>query len=212
MHGWLRRRKGMLLLGLSVWLSAAPSEAAIRVDSFLSLVREGKTYDGKEIEIEGEAVGDVMMRGSYAWVNVRSPEDVALGIILAPEQARRIRQTGDYFHAGDRIRVTGTFRRFAAAYGGETCVVAREMTVARSGFATPHPVSRRKITAALALIAFSILLLIALAVKCRATCRPIGVLSRVREEGGDGVPLHRGGHSAGTALNPRTSTMRRDKP
>jgi len=200
MHAGMRAWKGMLLLGLSAWLSAAPSEAALRVDSFRSLVREGKMYDGMEIEIEGEAVGDVMSRGSYAWINVRSPEDVALGIVLAPEQARRIRQTGDYFHAGDRIRVAGTFYRFAPRYGGETCVVAREMTVVRKGFATPHPVSMRQVTAALALIAFSILLLIALAVKCRASCRPIGVLSHIRE----------GRIYRGNGAQPHTSTIRRD--
>jgi hypothetical protein len=192
MHRGPRPWKGMFLLGLFAWLSAAPSEAAVRVDSFLSLVREGKTYDGMEIEIEGEAVGDVMARGSYAWVNVRSQEDIALGIVLSPEQARRILQTGDYFRAGDRIRVTGTFRRFAAAYGGETCVVAREMTVERKGFATPHPVSRRKVTAAGALIAFSILELIALTVKRRAPAAS----SAHRPVSGQG------GYSAGTVLNP----------
>ena len=171
MHGWLRRRKGMLLLGLAAWLSAAPTEAAVLVDSFLSLVREGKRYDGMEIEIEGEAVGDVMMRGSYAWVNVRSPEDVALGIIVTPEQARRIRRTGDYFHAGDHVLVTGTFYRFAPRYGGETCVVAREMTVVRGGFATPRPIARGRVNAALILTALTVLSLAALAVKCKKSAR-----------------------------------------
>lgn len=163
-RGW----RAVLLAGIAaVWLGTDASAEALRVDSFLSLVREGKRFDRMEVSIEGEAVGDVMLRGTYAWGNIRSSEDVALGIIVTPEQARRIRRTGDYFHAGDRLRVEGTFYRFASAYGGETCVVAREMTVVRKGSATPHPVARRRVRAAISLTAFAILLFIALAVKCR---------------------------------------------
>jgi hypothetical protein len=163
-RGW----RAVLLAGIAaVWLGADAYAEALRVDSFLSLVREGKRYDGMEIEIEGEAVGDVMLRGTYAWVNIRSSEDVALGIVVTPDQARRISRTGDYFHAGDRLRVTGTFYRFAPRYGGETCVVAREMRVVREGSATPHPAARRRVRAAISLMAFAILLFIALAVKCR---------------------------------------------
>lgn len=179
MQAGMRAWRGMLLIGFSAWLSAAPMEAALRVDSFLALVREGGTYDGREIAIEGEAVGDVMVRGSYAWINVRSPEDVALGVIVTPDQARRILRTGDYFHAGDHLRVTGTFHRFAPRYGGETCVVAREMTVARKGFATPHPVARRRMRAASILAALTVISFMALAVKCRRGVPPSPIPPRI---------------------------------
>lgn len=175
--GWGRGAR-LLAAAAAAWLSAAPAGAAVRVDSFLSLLRDGKRYDGMEIEVEGEAVGDVMPRGPFTWVNLRSPEDVALGIVLSPAQARLIRRTGDYTGAGDRIRAVGIFHRFAGRYGGETCLVAREVTVVRRGAATPHPVSGKRVTVALCSTALAAISLVLLGVKRRRSGPPPSPPSR----------------------------------
>jgi len=38
------------------------------------LIRNAKEYDGKLIVYSGEVIGDVMLRGEFAWVNINDGE------------------------------------------------------------------------------------------------------------------------------------------
>ncbi|MCM8823992.1 MAG: DNA-binding protein, partial [Candidatus Omnitrophica bacterium] len=40
-----------------------------KIDS-TKLIGNAKEYDGKIIIYEGEVIGDIMLRGKYAWINV----------------------------------------------------------------------------------------------------------------------------------------------
>jgi len=129
----------ILLLGAA---SCALAEEAISVST---LIREGKKYDGKEVTVVGEVVGDVMKREKYCWVNVLGMDDVAIGVCANEAQVRAITCRGDYFHHGDDVRISGIMYRFAPKLGGETCIVAEEVTRVKSGCRISHATPQGKV-------------------------------------------------------------------
>jgi hypothetical protein len=94
--------------------------------SSTALINNAKEYDGKTVTYIGEAVGDVMVRGDFAWVNVNDGRS-AIGVWLTKEQAEEIRFTGSYHSKGDRLEITGVFHRNCTQHGGDMDIHALSM-------------------------------------------------------------------------------------
>ena len=57
----------LVLPAMSLPAFALPGEVAVEV-STIDLLESWQELDGREVILRGEAVGDVMRRGGYAWI------------------------------------------------------------------------------------------------------------------------------------------------
>ena len=96
------------------------------------LINHAKEYDGKLIVYSGEVIGDVMLRGEFAWVNLNDGEN-ALGIWMSAALAKEIKFTGNYKFRGDRLEVVGVFHRACLEHGGDLDIHARSLLKVSSG-------------------------------------------------------------------------------
>jgi hypothetical protein len=86
--------------------------------SSTELINNAREYDGKSVVYVGEPVGDVMVRGDFAWVNINDGEN-AIGVWMSKELAGEIKFTGSYHSKGDRLEITGIFQRNCIQHGGD---------------------------------------------------------------------------------------------
>ena len=132
-----RRLASILYLALAGAWSASPQAAVPSKE----LIGDPRAYDGREIAFEGEAIGDPMRRGDFAWVNVLDSY-AAIGVFLPASQQRTIENFGSYRRGGDIIRVLGVFHRACPEHGGDMDIHGSSVEAISRGRETPHPVSR----------------------------------------------------------------------
>jgi hypothetical protein len=135
-----------------VLLASSPVIAAV---SSGELIERGKEYDGREVEFEGEAIGDAMARGDHVWVNVSDGSNSALGVWATESVWPALRFYGSAEARGDVVRVRGIFSRACAEHGGDMDIHATSVVVLTPGAPTSHPVSMRRVVAAAVLLAAS---------------------------------------------------------
>ena len=106
-----------ILLGASYLLlvTACYAEEAI---SSAELINNAKQYDGKAVTYKGEVIGDIMMRGGFAWINVNDGVN-AIGIWSNEDLVKDIVYTGNYKSRGDTVEVKGIFHRACLEHGGD---------------------------------------------------------------------------------------------
>jgi hypothetical protein len=134
-----------LSIVISSVLRGASLSFAEEVIPITSLIADGKRYDGRDVVAAGEAVGDLMKRSGGYWINILASDGNAIGVFMTGEdQARKIGVTGDFMHRGDYLKVRGIMYRFAPRFGGETCIIAREIDMVHAGrrFARRFPENR----------------------------------------------------------------------
>lgn len=119
------------------------------------LVENGKAFDGKSITIEGEAIGETLERGRYAWVNISDQSNV-MGIWMKIEDAENIKFFGDYKHKGDIIKVTGIFRRACSEHGGDMDIHGTALEVVELGYPVKEEVGTSKIIVVIVLSLISL--------------------------------------------------------
>ncbi len=133
---------------------------AAPIVSAQQLLENPEEYDGKTVVYKGEVIGDVMLRGQFAWINLRD-ESLCLGVFCPKELAGEIEYKGAYGFRGDTISVQGTFHRFCPQHGGDTDIHAQKLTVVQKGEAISYPLEPRKLKAGIILsaIAFALAIL-----------------------------------------------------
>lgn len=129
----------------TVWLAlvllvciASPGRAEPRVVKINDLIEQASEYDGKLVTVQGEAIGDVMIRGEFGWVNISDGSN-DIGVWAPAEALRAIRFVGRYHTRGDTLRVSGEFRRADPEHGGDLDLRAAEIQVARRGEVIARP-------------------------------------------------------------------------
>ncbi len=100
--------------------------------SSAELINNAKFYNGKVVLYGGEVIGDVMIRGGYAWLNVNDGKN-AIGIWTTRDSAADINYTGSYKSRGDYIEVIGVFNRACLQHGGDLDIHAQSIWKIRSG-------------------------------------------------------------------------------
>jgi hypothetical protein len=111
--------------------------------SSTELINNAREYDGKSVVYVGEAVGDVMVRGDFAWVNINDGEN-AIGVWMSKELAGEIKFTGSYRNKGDRLEITGVFNRNCTQHGGDMDIHAQSIRKISSGWAVSEELDKTK--------------------------------------------------------------------
>lgn len=120
------------------------------------LIKNAKGYDGKTVVYQGEVIGDIMIRGEYAWLNVNDGNN-AIGIWVIKALIKNIRYTGSYNAKGDFVEITGVFNRSCKEHGGDLDIHAQSLTKVSSGDKIAHEVNTKAIKFALGLFCISVL-------------------------------------------------------
>ena len=129
---------------LCLVLVISSSHCYAQVSTSLDLLNDAKQYDGKTINYKGEVIGDVMIRGDFAWLHVNDGT-IAIGIWAPKTMLRDIRYAGDYHKKGDIVEVSGTFHRSCSEHGGDLDIHASEIKKITSGSLVIQPISRKKV-------------------------------------------------------------------
>jgi len=120
----MKRAIGLIFFCGAACFAHLPAVCLAGQISSTELINNAKEYDGKSVVYVGEAVGDVMMRGDFAWVNINDGEN-AIGVWLNKELAGEIKFTGSYRSKGDRLEITGVFQRNCTQHGGDMDIHAQ---------------------------------------------------------------------------------------
>ena len=137
--------KSFLFFVMSCLVLIIPSSNCYaQVSTSLDLLNDAKHYDGKTINYKGEVIGDVMIRGDYAWLHVNDGT-IAIGIWVPKTLIGDIRHAGDYHKKGDIVEVSGTFHRSCPEHGGDLDIHASEINKVTSGSPVIQPISRKKV-------------------------------------------------------------------
>jgi hypothetical protein len=154
------------LIGLVGCRASGTPEASPNVYSSGDLVERSEEHDGTIVEFTGEAIGESMVRGEYAWLHLNDDayylknveEGAELGgyntgmpVWLPASEARAITYFGDYKHEGDVVTVSGTFNAACAEHGGDMDIHAVTLAVLRTGHTVADPVRPAKVAWALGL-------------------------------------------------------------
>ncbi len=141
----------LLPLLLPVWASA------LDITPINSLIENAKELDGKEVTVQGEAIGEPLARGEYCWVNINDGTN-AIGVWMTAEDAKSITHYGSYKIKGDTLQVTGTFRRACAEHGGESDIHCKALSITQTGNVTHYPLAWGKLLVAIILLLLLVML------------------------------------------------------
>jgi len=100
--------------------------------SSTELINNARLYDGKVVTYEGEVIGDIMVRGEYAWINVNDGQN-AIGIWIDRNLTKDIFYTGSHKFKGDWVEVAGLFQRACLQHGGDLDIHAQTIRKIRQG-------------------------------------------------------------------------------
>lgn len=100
--------------------------------SSTELINNAKQYNAKTVVYEGEVIGEVMVRGEFAWINVNDGK-VAIGVWLPKDKTLDILYTGSYKSKGDWIEITGTFQQACSQHGGDLDIHANQIKKISAG-------------------------------------------------------------------------------
>lgn len=140
----------LLVIGLFFGVSKAQDTVALN-----ELVENGKSFDGKKVVVQGEALGEAMERGKYAWVNISDQTNI-MGIWMKLDDTKKIRFFGDYKHKGDIIKVSGAFNRACREHGGDMDIHSTTVEIVEQGHQVQEDVSNFKMVGALVLTLITI--------------------------------------------------------
>lgn len=147
-----------LMLGIFFLASISISYAYEVIDSG-KLIKEAGQYDQEVVVYQGEVIGEVMVRGNYAWVNVFDGEN-AIGVWLEKDLVKDIGYAGSYQAKGDYIEVTGVFNRDCLSHGGDLDIHASQVKKIRPGSKITETLNFKKVHTSILLAAVWILILI----------------------------------------------------
>lgn len=128
------------ILAYAVFVSSSYAQTL----SSLELINNAKQYDGKTVTYQGEAVGDIMIRGDHTWVNLNDGY-AAIGVWARKTDLKDIVYLGGYRTKGDIIEVIGIFNRSCPEHGGDLDIHAQEIKKILSGEPSFKQLSTKKL-------------------------------------------------------------------
>ncbi len=175
----------MLLLAALFALAAAPAVAAeapipknnpdstelVNKMNVPGDITKGLFWNGKTVTFHGEAIGEVMVRDSYAWIHLnddaymeRNVEEGAklggynsgMAVWISADLTKQIDTYGDYKHEGSIVEIEGVFNAACKEHGGDMDIHATGLRILRAGHVVDDPVQPWKVWLALALIAIAV--------------------------------------------------------
>lgn len=159
------------LLALSVapaWAAEAPIPK--NDPSSGQLVEQNKKFNGARVTFTGEAIGEVMVRGDYAWIHLnddaymeRNVEEGAtlgglnsgMAVWIPAALTKQIDTYGDYKHEGSIVQISGTFNAACKEHGGDMDIHADSLILIRPGHVVADPIPGWKAALAAGLAALA---------------------------------------------------------
>lgn len=108
------------------------------------LINNAKNYDNKTVGYSGEVIGDIMIRGQYAWLNVNDKVN-AIGIWLDRSLIKDVSLAGNYKFRGDIIEIEGIFHRSCQEHGGDLDIHAVSLRKINNGAAIKENMNHLKL-------------------------------------------------------------------
>nr|WP_300093468.1 DNA-binding protein [Sedimentibacter sp.] len=115
-----------------------------------SLIENAAELDQKKVTVSGEAVGEIMNRGSHSWININDGTN-AIGIWMNSSDAQKVKYFGSYKYKGDVLKVSGIFNRTCKEHGGETDIHGITLEIQETGSGVVEQMSSTKIAVAVLL-------------------------------------------------------------
>ena len=110
------------------------------------LVEKASTYDGKEVTVRGEIIGDVMRRGDHVWLNILQ-DGTAIGVWAEEGLLPNLSFIGNYSARGDEVIVAGIMRRACPEHGGDLDIHAESISLEKRGTPLAHKVDSTRLIA-----------------------------------------------------------------
>lgn len=136
-------KKLIAAIALGVLLLPLTAFAVSSTVSSTELIEKSKEYNGRTVDYTGEVIGDLMIRGDHAWVNVNDGSN-AMGIWITVQQAADINNLGCYDVKGDEVRISGVFERACKEHGGDMDIHATTIEVLAKGHKLNSPIGNLK--------------------------------------------------------------------
>jgi len=152
---WLMVHGIVFLLALLTFV-CQPTAVYAQPISSAELINNAKKYNGQVVVFEGEAIGEVMVRGDYVWANLSDGSN-AIGVWMPLAMADPIKYTGNYKYRGDWVEVIGIFNRACVQHGGDLDIHAQSLEKTLPGRAVRNRINTNKITLVLILLGVLIL-------------------------------------------------------
>jgi hypothetical protein len=125
---------GFIILGMNCYAQSVSSS---------ELIDKAKEYDGKTVVYQGEVIGEVMVRGENAWINLNDGKN-ALGVWAKKDLTREIANAGSYKTIGDLIEVEGVFHRSCLEHGGDLDIHGSSLREIKGGYRVRQKLSWRR--------------------------------------------------------------------
>ena len=139
----------LVLCSVIFCLSILGYDCFAQTTSSTELITWAKHYDGTSVKFEGEIIGDIMVRGPYAWINIYDGIN-AIGVWVERSLLDNRLITGGYKSKGSWVEVRGIFSRTCLEHGGDLDIHAREITIKQDGYPIQEKVDLQKSGVALA--------------------------------------------------------------
>ena len=149
-------------VAVPAWASDAPmppnkpdSTELINHMSVPGDVSKGLFWNGRTITFHGEAIGEVMVRGDYAWIHlnddaymVKNVEEGAklggynsgMAVWVPSALTKSIDTYGDYQHEGSIVEIDGVFNGACKEHGGDMDIHATSLKLLVPGHEVADPV------------------------------------------------------------------------
>ena len=148
-----------LILTLFCVILYLPEVYAAEPVTINDLIENAQTWDGKEVTITGEAIGEALERGEYTWVNISDGTN-AIGLWLPAQDAANISCYGSYNKIGDTVQVTGFFYRACSEHGGDIDIHGSTLEILSKGTVVQEKLALKKVITGVVLLSFALLLLV----------------------------------------------------
>lgn len=107
------------------------------------LLKNPQQWNNQQVEITGEALGDLMRRDEHVWLNL-GDQGAALGVWGEAALFEDVVNLGDYNHSGDIVRVKGEFHFACPEHGGDMDLHVQELEVIEAGAVIEHPFDEKR--------------------------------------------------------------------
>lgn len=153
----------MLLAAVLLCTTAFAAQEPV---SSTQLIEQASSWDGKQIAFEGEAVGEVLRHGQWAWINVSDSQNT-IGCYVDAAQAEQIQLCGRYGVTGDTLRIEGVFSRACAEHGGDADIHVEHLQILQTGEIQKITLSPKLLTVTCVNAVIAICLLVAVILRKR---------------------------------------------
>lgn len=145
--------KTIIFTVITVLLTSFTALASEEVVPVSELIDKGKEYNSQILTVKGEAVGELLERGEYSFLNINDGTS-AMGIYLKTKDGEMVKYYGNYHNIGDTVRVKGVFNRACKEHGGDMDIHCNSMEIVSNGHGRTHDISKWKINIILVLSPF----------------------------------------------------------